>query len=305
VITFAVSRGGYARYAKYAPGAPVFPEITEDIPPAIDQTAQTFRLATPLVAPPAGLTSAAEFVGAIAGISASGALRERADAIYKAAKPNYPTADEFWKALNEGEVWTGEHSNRRSIGPASDLPLTIVPAAWTPALFSPLMTKLYEESNLRLAPNAIALHPEDAAGRGPRAVLQTRLGRCTVQVTVDATVPRDICIRGERAKVVQARVCRGLPHQGDSVRRPGEAAAPGRQLPAAGIARHRAENLLPLEAGRGARHGRCTRKGNRPWISNSSLVASGAARHRASCCGSLHGSQANWDAACGEMFLEP
>jgi hypothetical protein len=225
VIAFAVSRGGYARYAKYALGAPVFPEITEDIPPAIDQTAQAFRLATPLVAPPAGLTSAAEFVGGLAGISASGALRERADAIYKAAKPDYPTADEFWKALNEGEVWTGEHSNRlaslpaktaRAIDPTSDLPLTIVPAAWTPALFSPLMTKLYEESNLRLAPNVIALHPEDAAGCGPRAVLQTRLGRCTVQVTVDAAVPkgavvtgsspaiREICIRGERAKVVQA-----------------------------------------------------------------------------------------------------
>jgi hypothetical protein len=225
VVTFAVSRGGYARYAKYAVASPVFPEITEDIPAAIDQTAQTFRLALPLVPPPAGLTIAAEFVGALAGIPASGALRERADAIYEASKPNYPSADDFWKALNEGEAWIGERSNRpvappepvaKTARPASDLPLAIVPAAWTPGLLSPLMTKVYEESNLRLAPNAIALNSADAAGHGPRAVLQTRLGRCAVEVTADTGVPRgvvvtgsspgirDICIRGERAKVVAA-----------------------------------------------------------------------------------------------------
>ena len=61
----------------------------------------------------------------------------------------------------------------------------MVAAPWTPALVSPLMTKLYQESNLRVAPNAIALHPEDARDCGARAILQTRLGKCAVNVVAD------------------------------------------------------------------------------------------------------------------------
>jgi len=88
-------------------------------------------------------------------------------------------------------------------------------APWTPLLVSPLMSKLYEESNLRLAPNAIALHPAEARDSGARAALQTRLGRCVVNVVPDPAVPRgailagsspgirDIVGRGESAKVVR------------------------------------------------------------------------------------------------------
>src|ERR1035441_7065761 len=39
---------------------------------------------------------------------------------------------------------------------------------YTPALVSPLMTKLYQESNLRLAPNRVALHPADADRKSTR-----------------------------------------------------------------------------------------------------------------------------------------
>jgi anaerobic selenocysteine-containing dehydrogenase len=83
---------------------------------------------------------------------------------------------------------------------------------------SPLMTKLYQESNLRLAPNRVALHPDDARAanlmKGGRAILQTRIGKCTVEVTVDASVPagavlvggslgiQDVCGAGARVKVV-------------------------------------------------------------------------------------------------------
>ena len=225
VVTFAVSRGGYARYTKYALPAPVYPEITEDIPAAIDQTAQIFRLATPLVAAPEGLASAAEFTGALAGMSVSGALRERADAVYKANPSGHATADAFWKSLLDGEVWTGARAARvadepsplsAQPQPSNDLPFTVVSASWTPALLSPLMTKLYEESNLRLPPNAIALNPEDARAVGSRAILQTRLGRCAVRVATDTSVPpgmvlagsspriRDICATGDGAKVVSA-----------------------------------------------------------------------------------------------------
>ena len=81
-----MARGGYARHATYALPAALFPEITEDIPPAIDQIAETFRLATPLVAQPPNVTSAAEFAAALAGVPGSEALRERADAIHKTGR---------------------------------------------------------------------------------------------------------------------------------------------------------------------------------------------------------------------------
>src|ERR1035441_8655352 len=85
-------------------------------------------------------------------------------------------------------------------------------------LFRSLMTKLYQESNLRLAPNRVALHPADAraagVSNGSRAILQTRIGKCAVEVTVDPAVPpgavqvgaspgiQDVCGTAARAKVV-------------------------------------------------------------------------------------------------------
>jgi anaerobic selenocysteine-containing dehydrogenase len=82
------------------------------------------------------------------------------------------------------------------------------------------MTKLYQESNLRLAPNRVALHPNDAHAanltNGARAILQTRIGKCAVVVTVDPAVPpgavqvgaspgiQDVCGPATRVKVVTA-----------------------------------------------------------------------------------------------------
>jgi hypothetical protein len=82
------------------------------------------------------------------------------------------------------------------------------------------MTKLYQESNLRLAPNAVALNPADARSvhldAGAHAFLQTELGKCGVNVTLDPAVPPgmilvgtapgilDICGPAARAKVVPA-----------------------------------------------------------------------------------------------------
>jgi hypothetical protein len=218
VVTFAVARGGYARHATHAIPAPIYPEITEDIPAAIDQVAPTFRLAIPLTTPPAGVTGASDFVAKLAGIPAAGALRERAAAIDQ--------SDEFWKALNNAHVWQGGADDRisssvRPVVPSGQTPrldgwLTVIQAPGTPALLSPLMTKLYEESNLHLAPNAVALNPADIPGTATSAILETSLGNCTVRVVPDPSVPRgailtgsspairDICRRGGQVKVVRA-----------------------------------------------------------------------------------------------------
>ncbi len=246
VVTFAATRGGYARHAKYALPIAVYPELTDDIAPAVDSIHPTFRISVPLVTPPAGLANPAEFVGALAGATASNALRERADEIHKAGLGTVLTyadaketpvkeltPDAFWKALTEGGEWTQKGARRilsqapgKSIDPAVrpetaiDLPLIAIREPGNPALVSPLMTKLYQESNLRLAPNRVALHPDDARAanltNGARAILQTRAGKCSVEVTVDPAVPpgavlvgsspgiQDVCAPGVRAKVVSA-----------------------------------------------------------------------------------------------------
>ena len=144
------------------------------------------------------------------------------------------TADAFWKSLNEGARWVGRppslvgHASacqpaagRPSPEPlesSPDLPLVAIREPYTPALVSPLMTKLYQESNLRLAPNRVALNPSDAhaanLSNGARATLQTRIGKCAVEVTVDPSVTpgavlvggspgiQDMCGLSSRAKVV-------------------------------------------------------------------------------------------------------
>jgi anaerobic selenocysteine-containing dehydrogenase len=243
VVTFAATRGGYARHTQYALPVAVYPELTDDIPPAVDSPRPVFRISVPLVTPPADLANPADFVGALAGVPASNFLRDRADAIHKAGLGSVLTyadmketplkeltADAFWKALNEGGEWKGElvtspPSASRSIArpaevteSANDLPLVAIRDAHHPMFVSPLMTKLYQESNLRLAPNRVALHPDDARAanlmKGGRAILQTRIGKCTVEVTVDASVPagavlvggslgiQDVCGAGARVKVV-------------------------------------------------------------------------------------------------------
>src|ERR1017187_9837343 len=249
VVTFAVTRGGYARYAPYALPTAVYPEVLDDIAPAVDSIHPTFRISVPLVPPPAGVVNPADFVAALAGLPASNSLRERADAVHHTAQgalltyadgKQTPlkdlTADAFWKSLNEGSSWVGRPSSlvghasacqpaegRPSPEPpesSADLPLVAIRQPYTPALASPLMTKLYQESGLRLAPNRVALHPADARAanltKGARSILQTRIGKCAVEVTVDPAVPpgavqvgtspgiQDVCGPAARAKVVSA-----------------------------------------------------------------------------------------------------
>jgi Molydopterin dinucleotide binding domain len=232
VATVACSRGGYARYAQAALPAAVYPEVTDDFPPAVDSVAPAFRIATPLVKAPAGVADPVALLGSVAGDP----LRERADSIHKSGKGSLTTyadgkttavkdlkSDDFWKALNGGACWTGPEERRspattETLQASGDdgLPLLIsvegLPAG---ALVSPLMSKVYRESNLRLAPNRVALHPAEARQYGiedgGRALLETRYGRVPVAVTLDSSVPpgvvragsRSLCGGAARARVVR------------------------------------------------------------------------------------------------------
>ena len=249
VVALSWSREGYGRHANYVLPTAVYPEAADDIPPAIDSVTATFRIAVPLLPPPPGVVRPEEWIAKAACLPLADTLRERADAIHKNGRGTIftyadakstdvkqLTPDQFWKALNAGASWMDcragcKPADRLSIGPGersspaavfpstAGLPLVSV-LSNTPAPSSPLLSKLYQESNLRLVPGRVALHPDTAHSsglqNGAQAILQTAAGQCPVEVTLDATVPPeavyisahpallDICAPGARAKVVRA-----------------------------------------------------------------------------------------------------
>jgi hypothetical protein len=249
IVTFAWSRQGYGRYAQYALPTAVYPEVFDDIPPAIDSVAAAFRIAVPLVTPPAGMVNPSEFIGGLAGVPAADALRQRADAIHKAGRGTLFTyagaksaalkdvkPDDFWKALNEGGCWLDAVDEKRgkpilpdtgdkitgATESTEDLPLVAITCETRAAAapLSPLMSKLYQESNLRLSPNHAVLNPVTAracgVAEGARAILQTRCGNAQIEISIDSGVPPgvvkvaagagmiDLCGASTRAKVVAA-----------------------------------------------------------------------------------------------------
>ncbi len=231
VAVVAPSRRGYARYADNVLPAAVYPELTDDFPPAVDSVAPSFRIATPLVAAPKEAVNVLDLLGGVAGDP----LRERADAIHQAGQGMVMTyadgatvavkslkPDDFWKALNAGACWTGPEERRApaaSTAPEplqSRLPLVVsLEGPEAGGLISPLMSKLYQESNLRLAPNQVALHPVEARQLGiedgASAVLETSCGGVRVSVTLDSSVPpgvvragsHSLCGAAARARVVR------------------------------------------------------------------------------------------------------
>jgi hypothetical protein len=244
VVTLGWTREGYGRHAQYLLPTGVYPEVAEDIPPAVDSAAAAFRMAVPLVQAPEGVVKPEEWIAKAAGLEVADTLWERADAIHKTRRGTLFTyadgksaatkdvkIDDFWKALQTGACWIDEvepakrpaavevaaGATRQTAGPANDLPLVAV-LAEVPS--SPLLSKIYQESNLKLGPKQVAIHPDEARAAGvedgARAVLQTLEGRIDVEVRVDASVPcgavlvasraavLDVCGAGQRAKVVRA-----------------------------------------------------------------------------------------------------
>ena len=244
VVTLGWTREGYGRHAQYMLPTGVYPEVADDIPPAVDSVAAAFRLAVPLVRAPEGVVKPEEWIAKAAGLEVAGTLRERADAIHKAGRGTLFTyadgksvaakdvkIDDFWKALQAGGCWIDDAeppkrpaavkvvagATRQAAGSANDLPLVVVLAE---APSSPLLSKIYQESNLKLGPRQVAIHPDEARAAGvqdgARAVLETLAGRIDVEVRVDASVSRgavlvasraavlDVCGAGVRAKVARA-----------------------------------------------------------------------------------------------------
>jgi hypothetical protein len=218
VVAFAWTAEGYGRHARFTLPAPVAGEVMDDIPAAVDGVTAAFRMAAPWGAPAAGVVNPPDFVAKLAGIATDNTMRERADAIHKAARGQVftpadgktvalkeMTQDDFWKALNAGACWMGEkqplpvsstrpYQSRDREGAVAEGPLAIVSGeSAPPPLLSPLGSKLYRESNLRQATDLIALAPATARAHGVvdggRAILEAGGMRLPVTVAFDMGLP--------------------------------------------------------------------------------------------------------------------
>jgi hypothetical protein len=175
---------------------------------------------------PEGVVHAVEFIGLLAGDQTpfEERLKQRAAAIQGAARgtvfqyadrrespvSEFKSDGDLWKALASGGRWcdsasTVSASPVRLLAPrgadtapnpvasgGDDFPLLLIPSVWRGAAVSPLMAKLYQESDLRAQPGIAAIHPESAIRNGledgARAMLETPDGRCAVRLSVDASV---------------------------------------------------------------------------------------------------------------------
>lgn len=183
VIAGSWSASAAARFAEIALPTPVYLETAQDAAPAPDSCAARFQVSRALLAPPAGAVEPLSLIAQLAGHEATSAsvLAARAAAILATkrgslVKPGEPepaatgkiaTGGEFWQALEAGAAWEGEWEGKipqaaRLLPEGTALaPLigavaprrTRVPG-WRPAAASPLLAKLWQESELRKAPGA-------------------------------------------------------------------------------------------------------------------------------------------------------
>jgi anaerobic selenocysteine-containing dehydrogenase len=225
---------GAARHADFAVPAPAYLEAVEDAPAPPDVPAAMFSLAGALLKPPPNAVEGADFLNRIAGGGAALAdmLKQRVAAIHasrrgevfhyadgtRTAVRDVKSADDLWKALEEGGCWIDRqpiaHAKLRVtiLGGAGDrvleaaagrlpadalFPLALVPYGWRGAAggaVSPIMSKLYQESDVRTGGDTIELHPDTAhrygIADGEVAIVQTRCGSCQRRVrTNDAVMP--------------------------------------------------------------------------------------------------------------------
>jgi anaerobic selenocysteine-containing dehydrogenase len=225
---------GAARHADFAVPAPAYLEAVEDAPAPPDVPAAMFSLAGALLKPPPNAVEGADFLNRIAGGGAALAdmLKQRVAAIHasrrgevfhyadgtRTAVRDVKSADDLWKALEEGGCWIDRqpiaHAKLRVtiLGGAGDrvleaaagrlpadalFPLALVPYGWRGAAggaVSPIMSKLYQESTVRMGGDVIELHPDTArrcgVADGEVAIVETRCGGCTRKVRInDAVMP--------------------------------------------------------------------------------------------------------------------
>ncbi len=223
---------GMTRHADIVIPSPSFLEMNQDSPTMFDLPFDTFSLSTQILRQPDGVTTPLETIKALAGLtgglsddssSNDDLLRRRVEAIQRRGEGNVysmksgetiavSSPDEFWKQLQEGAVWIGapgkefptpsfsfvEGAERmHELGVQKNTAeLVVMPYGWQAvsgnAAVSPILSKLYQESDLFRSGTIGLINPETARRRGLRdganASVRTPGGKMQLRISLDETV---------------------------------------------------------------------------------------------------------------------
>ena len=235
VVSLSPFDGMLAGEADVLVPAPAPLEAWDEVLPTADASAASYAVAAPVVPPAAGATDTVAFVQALAsalGVEVGRATHEerlhdrvaairatgrgrlvaRADGGYGETTASSPEA--AWEALVAGGCWIDDAAERAVLDVRLPVPGAATLSQWrqpagdglmlvafaargavgtTPP--SPLLTKLYQESDLRPAGTTAAVAPGTAArlglAEGQPARLETPAGAVRAAVRIDPTLPLD------------------------------------------------------------------------------------------------------------------
>jgi len=193
VIAMTWNRASYSQRAHWLVPVPVYLEHAMDAPPAHDTGAARLALSPALVTPPSGVIAAADFVARLAGAEPDSAARleERAKLAGATAIAAAP-APQPVRLLPAGIDVTRLASAAESIlqGPQ------FAAHGWRLASVSPLLGKLWQESDLRPAPGLAAGHPDSLRSlgwqAGPLARIESSAGQLPVRIEADDNAARGV-----------------------------------------------------------------------------------------------------------------
>lgn len=173
---------GACRHANYHVPSSVFLETVQDVPPAVDSAAAQFAVSRPFLPVMPKTTDIVALLGQLVGEDSNltSMIQERAAAIRAAnrggvTKPGETEAtpvasfkkdEEFWTALQDGAAWTdkapaqypavarivAEDATAADFSVAAEDSRPVRNPGWRPAAASPLIAKLWRESELRKSP---------------------------------------------------------------------------------------------------------------------------------------------------------
>jgi menaquinone reductase, molybdopterin-binding-like subunit len=218
VMVSSWTRNGLAPRATYAVPAAGYMETMGDAAVAADAPSAAFAVSAALIPAGEGLVEPVDFFGDLVAsdVKLAAALEQRAGAIHAARRGGLVKAGEaeaapvsgiaktadFWQALQDGGRWVDAPAATALKAPPAVLSklsfgeepkgIPVIAHGWRGAEVSPLMSKLWIESDLKPAARLVTLNPETARSfgleAGDRARLESNCGSCDTEVQVDAAV---------------------------------------------------------------------------------------------------------------------
>ncbi len=158
VVALTWNRVNFAVRTTWMVPVPVAFEIAQDAPPPYDTARAAYATSPALVAPPAGVIHAADFVAHLAGDETSFAdrLAERTKAVGAEAKDYDPLSAPHPTRVLPASV-TADQLITAARQPHEGL--QVVAHGWRQAAVSPMLGKLWQESELKDAPRDAAMNP--------------------------------------------------------------------------------------------------------------------------------------------------